>query len=60
VADVLELASFDLAGDERETGMPALQRLDPGHLVGAHGPFPLLGAARRIVVHGIDLGDLRP
>jgi hypothetical protein len=60
VANVLELAPFDLAGDEREPGMLALQGLDPGHLVRTHGPLPLLGAAQRPVVDRIDLGDLRP
>ena len=60
VADVLELAPFDLAGHEREARMLALQGLDPGHLVRAHGPFPPLGAARRLAVDRIDLGDLRP
>jgi len=60
VADVLELAPLDFAGDQRQTGMLPLQRLDPGHLVGAHGPLPVLGPARRRVVHGVDLGDLGP
>jgi hypothetical protein len=59
VADVLELASFDLAGHEREPGMLPLQGLDPSHLVGTHGSLALLGTAQRLVVDHIDLGDLR-
>lgn len=60
VADVLEFAPLDLAGDERQARMLPLQCLDSGQLVGTDRPLPPLGTARRLVIDRVDVGDLGP
>ena len=43
MADVFELAPFDLAGPDRQGGCDALERLDAGHLVDRDRAHRLLG-----------------
>jgi hypothetical protein len=58
MAELLELATLDLAGGQRQAGVLALEHLDPGQYVGAHAPFAALGQGRGLAVEGAESGHL--
>lgn len=57
MALVLKLASLHMAWRERQTGMFAFERLDPGQFIRTHRALALFGQSRRVVVHLADRSD---